>query len=335
MTEANPPLPTPSVDLGRVMAEIEEDVRHRRDVGDLSTAGDRELDVLFRAHSPSSSAGGTLAHELESVDRAAFVDPVVPIDSNRKVGAVAKKAMRSASLWYVGWVTHQFNQFAAATSRSLHVIERRLDEHEVLMRDEGVPRGEVVEFVGVHSPDAWWVDVAISAVVEAPGRILHAACDDGWLVRAIAAAGGDSYGVDPRPMRIPPESGETDLRVVDLAEHLRTVAPSALGAVVLSGVVEGMAGGERNQLLRLVTDRLAPGGVLVIHSVTTTLWGSPDAPPEADLSPGKPLRGASWCRLLGGHEYDPVLHMGPDGADYLVTATRRSVAPPSGATPRQ
>jgi hypothetical protein len=335
MTEANAPFQTPSIDVGMVMAEIEEDVRNRRAVGDLSTARDRELDELFQAHSPSGG-GGALADALERVDRAVFVNPVVPIDSNRKAGAVVKRAMRSASLWYVGWLTHQINQFASATSRSLHLIERRLDDQEVMIEDQRIPQAEVVEFAGIHGPDAWWVDAAISAVVKAPGRILHAACDDGWLVRAVAAAGGDSYGVDPRGSRVLPGlSGVTDLQVANLAEHLRAVAPGSLGAVVLSGVVDGMAGSERNHLLRLISGRLAANGVLVVHSVTTTSWGSPDAPTEADLSPGRPLRGASWCRLLDGSGYDAVLRMGPDAADYLVTAVRRAVVPRSEATSEQ
>jgi hypothetical protein len=335
MTEANAPFQTPSIDVGMVMAEIEEDVRNRRAVGDLSTARDRELDELFQAHSPSGG-GGALADALERVDRAVFVNPVVPIDSNRKAGAVVKRAMRSASLWYVGWLTHQINQFASATSRSLHLIERRLDDQEVMIEDQRIPQAEVVEFAGIHGPDAWWVDAAISAVVKAPGRILHAACDDGWLVRAVAAAGGDSYGVDPRGSRVLPGlSGVTDLQVANLAEHLRAVAPGSLGAVVLSGVVDGMAGTERNHLLRLISGRLAANGVLVVHSVTTTSWGSPDAPTEADLSPGRPLRGASWCRLLDRSGYDAVLRMGPDAADYLVTAVRRAVVPRSEATSEQ
>jgi hypothetical protein len=333
MTEAPAPSEPPSVDVGAVMAEIEEDVRRRRANGELSLARERELNELFQAHAPSSGAGGTLGDALERVDRAVFVDPVVPIDSNRKAGAAVKKAMRSASLWYVGWLTHQVNQFSSATSRSLHMIERRLEEHEAVMERQRVAPAGVVEFAGLHGPDAWWADAAVAAAVGTSGRILHAACGDGWLVRAAAAAGGDSYGVDPRASRLDAgPNGEADLRVANLAEHLRAVAPGALGAVVLSGVVDGMAAGERDQLLGLIAVRLAAGGVLIVHSVTPASWDGPEAPTEADLSPGRPLRGATWCRLLEGSGYDAVLQPGPEGADYLVTAVRRAVAPQTGAT---
>ena len=41
---------------------------------------------------------------------------------------------------------------------------------------------------------------------------------------------------------------------------------------MLSGTVDGMAGGERTQLLSLVAGRLAPGGTLVVHSVSREAW---------------------------------------------------------------
>ena len=95
------------------------------------------------------------------------------------------------------------------------------------------------------------------------------------------------YGVDPRSALVDrAELGVLDLRGEDVADHLRAVAASALGGVVLSGVVEGLAGGERTQLLKDVASRLAPGGLLVIHSVTRTTWEAADAPLEADLATG-------------------------------------------------
>lgn len=312
-----------SFDVSRVMAEVEEGVRLRRAAGELPSARERELDELFVAHSPASGRGGNLREALERVDRAMFVDPVVPVDSNHRAGGVIKKGMRSASLWYVGWLTHQINQFASATSRSLHLIEQRLLELE---RRDGVqhaPRAEVVEFPELHGGEAWWIDPAIDAVGPAPGRTLHAACGDGWLVRRLVAAGCDAYGVDPRPGRAAPDVGAaSDLRTDEVAVHLRAVAPGALGAVILSGVIDGMAGGEREELLRLTTTGLAPGGVLVLHSVTTTTWQDPAAPVQTDLCPGRPLRGGSWCALLDASGYHASVEPGPGEADYLVTAIR-------------
>jgi hypothetical protein len=122
--------------------------------------------------------------------------------------------------------------------------------------------------------------------------------------------------------------GILDLRGEGLGEHLRAVAAAGLGGIVLSGIVDGMPGGERTQLLTAIATRLAPGGTLVVHSVSREAWDSAGAPPEADLSPGRPLRPETWCRLLEEGGYEAVAQPGPGGEDFLVTAVRSSVTTP-------
>jgi hypothetical protein len=332
MTEQVEAEPAPSADpqayVAQVMAEIEQEVRLRRASGDLPPKLERELDELFLAHSPVAGRGGDLTEALRMVDAATFVDPVVPVESERAAGAVVKKGMRTLLLWYVGWITHQISQFASAVSRTLHIVEGRLKELERKVEVQRVPNAGVVEFPAVHGAEAWWVAPAVDAVKAAPGRIVHAASGDGWLVRQIVAAGGDAYGVDPRPDLV--EQGVltvSDLRGEDLADHLRAVAPAGLGALVLSGVVDGMASGERTQLLHLIGATLAPGGVLVVHSVTRATWDGDAAPFEADLAPGRPLRAETWRQLLDASGYHATVAAGPDGADYLVTGVRATVPP--------
>ena len=320
----------PQAYVERVMAEIAEEVRLRRASGDLPAKLERELDELFLAHSPVAGRGGDLGEALRMVDAATFIDPVVPVESERAAGAAVKKGMRSLLLWYVGWVTHQMSQSASAVSRALHIVDERLHELERQVELQRVPGAGVVEFPALHRPDAWWVDPAAAAVAKAPGRILHAACGDGWLVRRMVAAGGDAYGVDPRSQVVDAaERSTVDLRDEHVEEHLRAVAAAGLGGVVLSGIVDGMAGGERAQLLSLVAGRLAPGGTLVIHSVGRDAWESESAPPEADLAPGRPLRPATWTALLEQAGYESVAaRQGPDGQDFLVSAIRASVTSP-------
>jgi hypothetical protein len=320
----------PKAYVEQVMAEIAEEVRLRRASGDLPPKLERELDELFLAHSPVAGRGGDLGEALRMVDAATFIDPVVPVESERAAGAVVKKGMRSLLLWYVGWVTHQMSQSASAVSRALHIVDDRLQEIERQVEVQRVPGAAVVDFPTLHRPDAWWVDPTVDAVAKAPGRILHAASGDGWLVRIVVAAGGDAYGVDPRSHVVDvAELGTVDLRDENVEEHLRAVAAAGLGGVVLSGVVDGMAGGERTTLLWLIADRLAPGGTLVIHSVGREAWQEDGAPPEADLAPGRPLRPETWTTLLerGGYE-SVVTRQGPGGEDFLVTAVRNSVTAP-------
>jgi hypothetical protein len=328
--ETEVPLPEdPQAYVEQVMAEIAEEVRLRRASGDLPPRLERELDELFLAHSPVAGRGGDLGEALRMVDAAAFIDPVVPVESERAAGAFVKKGMRSLLLWYVGWVTHQMSQSASAVSRALHVVDDRLKELERQVAAQRVPEAGVVELAGQHDADAWWVEPAVAAVAKAPGRVLHSACGEGWLVRRIVAAGGDAYGVDPRTHLVEgAELGRLDLRTESLAEHLRAVAAAGLGAVVLSGTVEGMAGGERTQLLAALGTTLAPGGTLVVHSASRPAWESAEAPPEADLAPGRPLRPEAWCRLLEQRGYEASAQPGPGGADFLVLAVRAPVTQP-------
>ena len=203
----------PQAYVQQVMAEIAEEVRLRRASGDLPPKLERELDELFLAHSPVAGRGGDLGDALRMVDAVTFIDPVVPVESERAAGAYVKKGMRSLLLWYVGWVTHQMSQSAAAVSRALHIVDDRLGELERQVQTERTPEAAVVEFSGWSGPGAWWADPAAAAVAKVPGRVLHAACGDGWLVRRIAEAGGDAYGIDPRA------------HVVDAAELERARRP--------------------------------------------------------------------------------------------------------------
>ena len=328
--------PDPQAYVAQVMAEIEEEVRLRRSSGDLPPKLERELDELFLAHSPVAGRGGDLTEALRMVDAATFVDPVVPVDSQRAAGAVVKKGMRTVLLWYVGWITHQISQFASAVSRSLHIVEGRLKELERKVEVQRVPGAGVVELPVLHRADAWWVAPTVAAVASVPGRIVHAASGDGWLVRRIIDAGGDAYGVDPRTDLV--EQGVltvSDLRGEDLADHLRAVAPAGLGAIVLSGVVDGMAG--RRARPAPAPDRhqagpgRRPGGALAVPGVLGQRRMRRSRPtwPRAD-----PCGPTTWQHLLEQSGYHATVADGPDGADYLVTAVRATVPLPE-PTPRR
>ena len=146
----------PQAYVEQVMAEIAEEVRVRRASGDLPPKLERELDELFLAHSPVAGRGGDLGDALRMVDAATFIDPVVPVESERAAGAVVKKGMRSLLLWYVGWLTHQMSQSASAVSRALHIVDDRLHELERQVEGQRVPAAGVVEFPDLHQADAWW-----------------------------------------------------------------------------------------------------------------------------------------------------------------------------------
>jgi hypothetical protein len=307
--------------LDQVMADIAQEVRLQRASGNLPARVERELDELFLEYSPVAGRGGGLGDALRLVDAASFIDPVVPIISQKSGGAVVKKGLRTATLWYMGYVTHQVSVFASAVGRAMHLLENQLTDIRRQLDTQVAAPAQVVSVGWANGPDAWWVDRVTKTLASTNGRVLHAACDDGWLVRALGSAGIDAYGVDPRPGRIErAELDGTDLREDDVADHLRASASGSLGGIVLTGVIDGMTSGERTALLHLVMDRLAPDGELMVHSLSPLAWASEDLPPEADLSSGRPLRRSTWEHLLEGLGFDAQTHDGPDGMDYLVTA---------------
>jgi hypothetical protein len=314
--------------LERVMAEIDEEVHRRRASGDLPARVERELDELFLEFSPVAGRGGSLTEALRLVDGAAFIDPVVPLASDKSGGAVVKKGVRTLSLWYMGFVTHQVSQFASAVSRALHLVDEELLELRRQVDLQRVPPAPVVEVGWAHGAHSWWVAEAVKALSGTDGRVLHAAAGDGWLVRRLTGEGVDAYGVDPREGRVDRAELEgVDLREEGVLEHLRASRPATLGGVVLTGVVDGASAAERDALLALVADRLVPDATLVVHSLSPSGWASDDLPPEADLSPGHPLRAATWPSLLGACGFEVTVEHGPERTDYLVVATRHGVRP--------
>jgi len=316
--------------LAEVMAEIDEEVRRRRASGDLPARVERELDELFLEFSPVAGRGSGLSEALRMVDAAAFIDPVVPVDSAKSGGAAVKRTLRSLSLWYVGYVTHQVSQFASAVSRSMHLLDEQVSTLRTQLDAQRVPPAEVIDVEWAHAPDAWWVKETVESLSGAPGRALHAAAGDGWLVRVLTEHGIDAYGVDPRGDRVRRADLElTDLRDEEVLVHLRSVEPAALGAIVLSGVVDGMTHGERQQLLEAAADRLSPEGLLVVHSLSAAAWAGAEAPPEADLSTGHPLRPRTWEHLLGRMGFAVRVAEGPAGGDYLVVAQLRDPVRPA------
>jgi SAM-dependent methyltransferase len=309
--------------LVRVRAEIDGEVRRRRASGDLPAQLESELEQIFLRHAPLGSTRQELHEVLRLVDRAAFIDPVVPVASSRAGGAVIKKGIRSLNFWYLRFITHQVSQFATAVSRSLHILDQQMSDLARKVDAVEVPPSVVVDVDWAQHPDSWWVPVVTDLLDGCRRRVLHAACGGGWLVAALCARDIDAYGVDPRPDRVADqELGDLDLRQEPVLEHLGAVEPGALGAVVVSGLMEGSGHAERRRLIEGAALALAPGGVIVLHSLAPSSWDAAEAPPEADLVQARPYRPGTWPHLLGQVGFEGTTTPGPDGRDYLVVARR-------------
>jgi len=311
----------------QVRREIDDEVR-RRAAGELPPQLERELDELFLRHAPHGKGGAGLRDMLRQVDAAVFIDPMVPIASRRPGGAAVKRGLRSINLWYLRYVTYQVSAFATAVSRALHVLDLQLGELRRAAEAGAPPPAVVVETADTAGPGAWWIGPVADELAGAPGRVLHAACGDGWLVTRLAGRGIDAYGVDPRPGALGTHELDTvDLRQEDVTLHLDAVEPGALGAVVLSGVLDGAAQGERLRLLERAARALHAGGTLVLHSVGRARFEADDAPVEADLVPARPYRPATWRALLLDMGFGAEVLDAPAGGDFAVVARR--IAPGS------
>ena len=145
-------------------------------------------------------------------------------------------------------------------------LDQRLFRHEltpVWLNTAARLTGESVEGTGDIGRVAWigsgaWVTPAVVAAVH-PSASVHVWDPDPSVLNRVAAIGRDAsldnmqiYG-----RRSAPEAGHLDL--CDL--------------VVLDGLVDSIAAGERDALITKAASLLRPGGLLAVHYRTVVGWG--------------------------------------------------------------
>lgn len=319
----NAPREGADLDLAVVAREVDEAVADLAATGRVDPATERELEALFWQYAPLSGRGTDRSRALHEamrvVDATAYVDPLVPVASGVPGGSLIKKVLRKAYLWYVGWLTNQVSHHHVAVGRALHLVEEELGELRGAVAVDGRERTAVVTPADLNAADAWWVDSARALARGSEGRVLHLGCGDGWLVEQLVAEGVDAYGVDPRLEHgLEPRSANLELRGDGPLRHLAACEARTHGAVVVTGVVEGLEAPLRDLLVEQLDRVLGSHGVLAVHSLAPEAWADPGLGAEADLAPGRPLRMASWETLAARHGRRAELVAGPSGRDYLV-----------------
>jgi hypothetical protein len=317
--------------LQQVRREIDSEVRRRRASGELPPGLESELQELFARHAPLGGSHQELQEVLQLVDAAAFIDPLVPVESNRSGGAIVKRGIRSVNFWYLRFVTDQISQFASSVSRALHVLDEQITVLVDKVEAVDLPPSVVIDDPLSHRADAWWVATVRDELSGASRRVVHAACGDGWLVKEMTAAGLDAYGVEPRSGRVDEHgSGDLDLRGEAVLDHLRAVAVGTLDGVVLSGLVEGSFTTERRRLVDAAASALAPGGVLIVHSLSPSAWEVVGATPEADVAGTRPWRAGTWPHVVAAFGIEATVTTAPaDERDYVVVCRRPAGGPTS------
>ena len=323
MSAADPSLP---IDHARLLAEIESDARLLRREGVITPAFERQLDVLFDRVAPPATSDD-LDQVVASAEDLAFVNADVVVASEKAGGGPVKHAVRRLSYWYVNYVTDQVQAFAVVASRGLRLLGRRVERLEGAVPILDARVAAELERTPRAVDGSPWFEAIVAAAAGAPGRVVHAECDDGRLVQALAEAGLDAYGVEPRltAADAASESG-VEVRDGDALAHLRLVPDGVLGGVVLSGCVDRYPLPWLLALLDEATRALAPGGRAAILGATPETWGTGPSRVAADLAPGRPLHATTWEHLLQARGYESIATMaGPQDAEpasVLVTARR-------------
>ncbi len=144
------------------------------------------------------------------------------------------------------------------------------------------------------APVAEFIDGSTST-----GPVLHAECGAGELAVELVASGFEVWGSEPRGA-VAWAAAERGLavHVGGTAERLGSIGSGALGALVLSGIVERVDLAELVDLLALAGDRLTPGGALIVLSSHPGMVATGWSAVAVDLLPGRPLHPETWELLL-------------------------------------
>ena len=189
----------PQAYVAQVMAEIAEEVRLRRASGDLPPRLERELDELFLAHSPVAGRGRRPGRGAAHGRRGHLHRPgrAGRVRARRRRLREEGHALAPALVRRLGHPPDE----PVRLGRQPRPAHRRRPAGGAAAAARG-PAGAAGRRGGVPrastAPGPGGPSRRVAAVAKAPGRVLHAACGDGWLVRRIVEAGGDAYGVDPR-----------------------------------------------------------------------------------------------------------------------------------------
>lgn len=302
------------IDHRRLLDEIDAEVRLRRESGDLPADFERELDLAFARFAPVHAIGDDFDQVLERAEQSTFVDVLAPTQSAQPLVGHVKRVIRKIIIWEVRYVAQQVSGFSAAITRAVRLLGRRVDALEQI--SPAPARLRAVGAAATPLDAARWGATVVSALHGTAGRVLHAECGDGALVARLSDAGFDAYGVDPVEQAAP---AGVEVRTDEALDHLAALDDGALGAVVLSGCVERLPVGALVELAAAAVAKVAPGGTVVVLSADPRYWERGRPPLEADLAGGRPLRGETWCHLLGAQHLDArvVSEMAAPDADRL------------------
>jgi hypothetical protein len=299
---------TPALpDADALMAEIEREVRARRRRGEIPAELEAELDAAFDAVAPPGATGSGFEGALDRAERQAVAVTNAPLPGSRYPGL---PYARRALVRVLAPVLHQTVGFALAFSRAVRILGERVDALEAASASHDPALALAAARVDDDLDPGPWAAAVTAHLRGAGGRVAHADCGRGDLCVALADAGLDVYGVDPRGTAAEAADARAiEVRTTPAVEHLRSVAPGALAGLVLSGCVDRDARAAQLALVDAASRALAPGAPLVVLGTDPVAWDGAHDPVAVDLSPGRPMHGETWAFVLARRGFDV---RGPD-----------------------
>jgi len=294
------------LDLSRVQADVNEEVRRRRASGDFPPGLERELDAVFARYAPAG-VGDDFDAVMASAETQSFVHADVPTESRVAPVAYVKRFVRKLTGWYARFLTQQVTAFNGAITRAVRLLGARVDDLEIVTVRAG--ERSLAELRDRRAgPDlSPWVALVVAEMTPTRGRVLHTECGSGAALIALGAAGVDAYGVEPaEALAVEASRAGLDVRGDDALTHLRALPEAGLGGLVLSGCVDNRALGEILEIADRAAAVLAPGGRVVVLSDGPAAWVRETDPVVADLAPGHPLHLETWCHLLGERGFGDI-----------------------------
>jgi hypothetical protein len=282
-----------TVDHQQLLAEIDEEVRRRRESGEIPADLERELDMVFARFAPVDALEADFGQVLTRAEQATFIDTIAPVESSRPVVPYFKRIVRKAIGWYLRYLAQQTSTFAHAIAKAVRLLGERVDALE-----QSSPAGlsHLALTLDAVMPDTdHWAPLVRDQLAGLTGRVLVAEVGDGRLLQQLVDAGIDAYGVDPKEQASPLE-----IRVDEALAHLRALPEASVDAVVLAGCVDRLPAAALVHVAEHALKAVAPGGAVIVVSTDPRAWARHRPAVAVDLSPGRPLHAETWQRLLGG-----------------------------------
>ncbi len=313
----------------RVVAEIEAEAERRTADGQYPRALLRSLDEEFRRWIPDTGRAAGIEDAIRSIEAASYIDPSVPVESNKAVGRYVKTAVRKATYFYHRHMAQQIAALGIQVTRPLRLLDstvRQLDSRLAALEDRADVNVAARDELAASFGDPELSPPLLAAITDhcrdAPGRILVAEITDTTLVAHLGTAGVDAYGVGPSLER----HSTLELRDEGLVDHLDVLDNGVLGGAVLIGATDRLNLNEQLRILDRLTTRLADGGRMAVVVRDTDAWRDTVGPVGADLIQGRPLHIDTWVHLLRREQFSvDATHPASDGqpvACVLATVER-------------